>query len=150
MPLALQHDPVHQISEMLVTLLRGLDWPADVTFRYVTAPEIEKEQLGKEIHVLINGETTEQERAARGVTTDDVQVVFAVRAACKPDDVQRFRRLQSIGYSIGVEILKLRRTQLDATPRVIRMIRSYDVERLRKGEFLSIRAAHFMDRREIA
>ena len=147
---ALIEEPTQAIAVAIVTELTKLAWPADVAFRYVAVPELDALDVGKEVHILIGGEGTETERSSRGATGETSTVAFGVRARCKPDELEKFWRLQSIAYTVGRQILQLKRTAIGATPMIARMNVSHDIDKLRTGEFLSVRTVELDVRRRLA
>lgn len=148
MSITILAEPTSAIADALYVALKAIDWgTCELVWKRVTVPELDKEQLnGNTVYVLIADEsTTEATRDTRSSTSEIGTVDFGVRSRCDSDDLVRYAWLQGIAYTIGREILKLTNVS-DAcgSPRIIRTRVTKDVDRLRRGEFLTIRSAEFI------
>lgn len=125
-------------------------WPADLAFEYVTVPALDARKLGREARVLIGGENTDSQRAARGITAETPRIAIAVRSLCQPEDFERFQRLQSIAYTVCRKVLAMTRDDLpNATPMICKTVVSHDIDKLRAGEFITVRTVELAARRAI-
>lgn len=145
MSITIANDPTIAIADALATALPALDWGEELLeFRQVSVPQLDREDLDEQsAHILIASAETESQRVARGSTADEIRITFAVRAACRADDLARYRYLHALAYEVGRQILQ-GRTYADATAVRIETEALIDVDRLRtSSEFLTVRSAIF-------
>lgn len=147
--ITLYQDPSIAVAAAVAKQLQGMQWPCAITVRQCALPELDRESLHDQVvTVLLAAVDTKAERSARGSTHERPQLHFAVRSACRDSDSDRYQWLQSIAWTIGQLVLAMPKSQCaDCTPQSTGMVLLRDVDRLKRGEFLTIRELNFTAQR---